>query len=86
MPCWEAFKAQPAAYRESVLPAAITARVSVEAGVTLGWEAWVGLDGGAVGVDRFGASAPGGELYEHFGITSQAIQDEVLRLLADSAT
>ena len=60
MPCWEAFAAQSPEYRESILPRAVTARVSVEAGVTLGWQTWVGLDGAAVGVDRFGASAPGG--------------------------
>ena len=81
MPCWAAFRAQDAKYRESVLPAAITARVSVEAGVTFGWEAFVGLDGAAVGIDRYGASAPGGVLMEQLGITADAVAAQVRELL-----
>ena len=59
MPSWELFLAQPPEYRDSVLPPAIRNRVSVEAGATLGWHRFVGLDGIAIGIDRFGASAPG---------------------------
>ena len=59
MPSWELFALQDLAYREQVLPPAVTARVSIEAGVTAGWERWVGDRGRAIGVDRFGASAPG---------------------------
>ena len=81
MPCWEAFRAQDAAYRESVLPAAITARVSVEAGVTFGWEAFIGLDGVAVGIDRYGASAPGEVLMEQFGFTAENVASRVRQLL-----
>src|SRR6185295_9774552 len=57
LPCWERFEAQDAAYRESVLPSAVAARVAVEAGVSLGWDRWVGDNGAIVGLDHFGASA-----------------------------
>jgi transketolase len=69
MPCWEAFAEQDAAYRDTVLPPAVVARVSVEAGVTLGWERWIGDHGVAIGVDRFGASAPGEIVLKEFGLT-----------------
>jgi len=69
MPCWEIFKAQSAEYREKVLPAAIKARVSIEAGVTFGWERWVGDAGASIGLDHFGASAPAETLFEKFGFT-----------------
>lgn len=73
MPCCEAFDAQDAAYREAVLPAAVTARVSVEAGATRGWERYVGTRGKCVGIDRFGASAPAPILAEQFGLTAAAV-------------
>lgn len=73
LPSWELFDAQDAAYRESVLPAAITARVSIEAGRTLGWQHYVGAEGIAIGVDRFGASAPYEKLYAEFGLTAEAV-------------
>jgi transketolase len=69
LPCWERFELQDAAYRESVLPAAVAARVSVEVGISLGWERWVGDRGAIVGLDHFGASAPAGTIFEHFGFT-----------------
>lgn len=69
MPCMEQFRAQDAAYKESVLPKAVKARVSVEAGVTFGWREWVGDQGECVGVDEFGASAPDKILYEQYGLT-----------------
>src|SRR5690606_41235872 len=59
MPCWELFDAQPQAYREEVLPPAVDKRLAVEAGVSLGWERWVGDRGATLALDRFGASAPG---------------------------
>src|SRR4029079_11564417 len=62
LPCWERFELQDEAYRESVLPRAVRARVSVEAGVSLGWDRWVGPDGAIVGLDHFGASAPPGTI------------------------
>jgi transketolase len=81
MPCWEQFRAQSVAYRESVLPAAVTARVSVEAGVTFGWEAWIGLGGKAVGIDRYGASAPAPVILDNFGITAERVAAEVRALV-----
>jgi len=70
MPCWEAFAAQSAAVREQVLPAAITRRLSIEAGTTHGWTRWAGEH---IGIDDFGASAPAEDLAEHFGLTVDAV-------------
>ena len=75
LPCWELFGAQDADYRESVLPTGVP-RVAVETGATLGWERYVG-DGPVVGVDRFGASAPGDELARRLGLTEEAVCDAV---------
>ncbi|MCC6644369.1 MAG: transketolase [Polyangiaceae bacterium] len=75
LPCWERFLRQDAAYQDDVLPPACTARVSIEAGITLGWKAWVGSRGRAIGIDRFGASAPGGLVMERLGVTAQAVVD-----------
>ena len=73
MPCQELFDAQDEAYRQSVLgPENI--RVAVEAAVKLGWDRYIGPKGGFVGMDGFGASAPAGELYQHFGITASAVE------------
>jgi transketolase len=69
MPSVDAFEAQDAAYREAVLPAGVTARVAVEAAVTDGWYKYVGLNGKVVGINRFGESAPAGELFKEFGFT-----------------
>jgi transketolase len=81
MPCWEMFAEQDPTYRESVLPAAIEARVSVEAGSTFGWREHVGTRGIAVGIDRFGASAPGEVLLEKLGITAAHVATAVKQLL-----
>jgi len=81
IPSWELFDAQPEEYRRRILPPEITARVAVEAGVTLGWEHYVGTDGAVVGLDRFGASAPGPVLYEKFGITAQAVAAKAREVL-----
>jgi len=72
MPSTDVFDRQEAAYRDVVLPAGLP-RVAVEAGVTDFWRKYVGLEGAVVGIDRFGESAPGGELYLHFGITADAV-------------
>ncbi len=77
MPCWEAFDAQPADYRESVLPREIRARVSVEAGTTLAWRRYVGDAGRSIGVDRFGASAPGAVVMEKLGVTAASVAGAV---------
>lgn len=84
MPSWEVFEAQDPSYRNEVLPASIKARVAVEAGVPMGWERYVGSHGKILGIDRFGASAPGGLVLEKFGFTTQAVVaavKEVLRRL-----
>jgi transketolase len=67
MPCWELFEDQPAAYREEVLPPDVKARLSIEAGVALGWAKWVGDHGDSVSIEHFGASAPGATVLEKFG-------------------
>jgi transketolase len=81
MPSWELFEAQDAAYKESVLPAAVTARVSIEAGVTQGWERYVGSRGITIGINRFGASAPYQVIYEKLGLTPQAVVEAARSLL-----
>ncbi|MFN2222383.1 MAG: transketolase-like TK C-terminal-containing protein, partial [Candidatus Promineifilaceae bacterium] len=81
MPSWELFDAQPQAYRDSVLPPAVTARVSIEAGVTIGWERYVGPQGKIIGLNRFGASAPYQEIYQHLGLTAEAVVDAVKEVL-----
>ena len=81
MPCTEAFDAQDAAYREDILPDVSNReilRVSIEAGTTFGWERYTGLQGRRIGIDRFGASAPATDLYEHFGLTAPKITERVL--------
>ncbi len=75
LPCWELFEAQDAAYRDSVLPEAVRKRVAVEAGVSLGWERWVGDEGAIVGLDHFGASAPAGTIFTEFGFTTDRVAD-----------
>jgi transketolase len=73
MPCIEWFRAQPEAYRDQVLPPDIKARVSIEAGVPLGWREFVGDSGEIIGIDHFGASAEGGVLFEQFGFTPDRV-------------
>lgn len=73
MPSTDVFDRQPAAYRDSVLPASCTARVAVEAGASLGWYKYVGLNGRIVGLDHFGASAPYEQLYEKFGLSAENV-------------
>jgi len=77
MPSWELFAEQDDDYRESVLSPELPS-VSVEAGVTMGWSRWVDA---SVGIDHFGASAPGGELLERFGITAEAVAENVRALV-----
>ena len=75
LPCWERFDAQEVAYRESVLPAAIRKRVAVEALSPFGWERHAGSDGAIIGIDHFGASAPGDEVMRRFGFTVERVAD-----------
>ena len=83
LPSWELFDAQPVEYRNEILPPNIRARVSIEAGTQFGWERYVGLDGVAIGLSRFGASAPGKVIYEKLGLTAQHVADEALKLLEE---
>jgi transketolase len=81
MPSWELFEAQDAAYRESVLPAAVAARVTVEAGITMGWERYAGCGGVTIGINRFGESGKGPEVMAHLGITADNVTQQALKLL-----
>ncbi len=81
MPCVETFEAQDAAYKESVLPTGVTARVAVEAGVTDFWYKYVGFGGKVVGIDRFGESAPAGQLFEQYGFTVENVTAAVQEVL-----
>jgi len=80
MPSWELFAAQEDQYRLSVLPPTVP-RLAVEAGVTLGWREWFGDDGGVVGIDRFGASAPGAEVAERLGLSVEAVVAKALEMV-----
>ena len=80
-PSWNLFEAQPREYRDSVLPPAITARVSIEAAVTMGWERFVGDKGAMIGVNRFGGSAPYKDVLTHYGITAEKVVEAALAAL-----
>lgn len=83
MPCWELFDAQPDGYKTSVLPEEVVNRISIEAGVTFGWYKYVGGQGYAIGVDKFGASAPYERIYDEYGLTARAILEAAGDLLED---
>ncbi len=80
-PSWELFAAQDAAYQEAVLPSAVTARLAVEAGVTLGWHRWVGSQGRVLGIDRYGASAPAATVFEQLGFTVDNVEQITMEML-----
>ena len=81
MPCMELFREQSAEYQQSVLPASIRARVSIEAGATQPWGAYVGLDGASIGLDHFGASAKGGVLFKEFGFTAENVANAAIEVI-----
>lgn len=81
MPSWELFQQQPQEYRESVLPSSIRARVSVEAGTTIGWERFTGFDGATIGIDRYGASAPGDTVMANLGFTVENVVETARDLI-----
>ena len=81
MPSTEAFDAQDAAYRESVLPRAVTRRVAVEAAASQSWWKYVGADGAVVGIDRFGASGKATDLFPHFGFSADNVKKHIERIL-----
>ena len=84
LPCWELFEQQDPIYKESVLPKSVKARVSIEAGVTTGWQKYVGLYGVTIGIDHFGASAPFEKLYAEFGLTAEHVITAAKSLLKQS--
>ena len=75
LPCWERFEDQDAAYRETVLPRAVRARVTIEAGVPLGWDRYAGDEGAVIGIDHFGASAPAATIFAEFGFTVDRVAE-----------
>jgi transketolase len=82
MPCWELFEQQPSAYRDTVLPPHVRARLSVEPGVELGWSKWVGDQGDSISIEHFGASAPGPTVLDHFGYNLENVVARAAALLA----
>jgi len=82
MPCIELFDEQPSDYRSSVLPPLVSARIAIEAGVADGWWRYVGPDGRVIGMQSFGASAPAGELFRHFGFSEENVIQVAGELLA----
>ena len=82
LPCWSVFQHQDQAYRDSVLPPQITARVAVEAASTFGWERWTGMTGTILGIDHFGFSGPCQDVYEACGLTTEAVVNAVLGQLS----
>jgi transketolase len=81
LPSWELFEAQPETYRELVLPRSVRARVAIEAGATMGWHRWVGDMGAVIGIDHFGASAPGDRIFREFGLTVERVVETVRSVL-----
>ena len=79
MPCWELFEEQTPEYKESVLPKAVSKRVSIEAGTTLGWAKYTGLSGLNIGIDHFGASAPAEILAKEYGFTTDSIVSRIAK-------
>jgi transketolase len=86
MPSWELFDAQPQSYRDAVLPPSVRARVSIEAASPFGWERYVGLEGAIIGVNHFGASAPGPVVMREFGFTPEHIVETAKAVLQQTAS
>ncbi len=81
MPCWEFFDEQSAKYKESVFPSNVKARLAIEAGVSLGWSKYVGLEGDTLTVDKFGASAPAADVFAEFGFTVENVLKKAKKLI-----
>jgi transketolase len=81
MPCWERFEAQPPAVRDEVLPPSVTRRLSIEAGVSLGWDRWVGPEGAMLAIERFGASAPAKDIFSEFGFSAERVAQHAREVL-----
>jgi transketolase len=83
LPCWEAFEAQPASYRDLVLPPSVRRRVTIEAGTSLGWERYAGDEGAIIGIDHFGASAPAGTIFRELGFTTERVAEVARAVVRD---
>jgi transketolase len=83
MPSWELFDAQTQSYKDTVLPPAVKARMSIEAGATIGWSKYVGDRGIAYGLDHFGTSAPAAAIAKEYGFTPEHVADVAAGLLAN---
>ena len=81
MPSWELFEGATQKYRDQVLPPAVTARVAVEAGVSMGWEKYVGRSEAIIGINRFGASAPGGLIMDKYGMKASVVVSKAMSLV-----
>ena len=81
MPSWELFEEQSDEYKESILPKSVTARVAVEAGIDFGWHKYTGFDGEIISLTSFGASAPAGQLFEHFGFTVDNVVEKAMKVV-----
>jgi len=80
MPSWELFEKSPAPYKERILPYTVTKRLAVEAGISMGWDKYVGDAGNTICIDKFGASAPGGTVLKKYGFSAQNIVENALKL------
>jgi transketolase len=83
LPCWERFEAQDRAYRDTVLPPSAKKRVTIEMGISLGWERYAGDEGAIIGIDHFGASAPAGTILREFGFTVERVADVARRVVRE---
>ena len=81
MPCWEIFEKQSSDYKDSIIPNRGSMKISFEAGITLGWERYTGSNGLSIGIDHFGASAPGKDLAEEFGFTVEKVESTIRNFL-----
>jgi len=81
MPCWELFDDQDAEYKSKVLPPSVKKRLAVEAGITQGWHRYVGFEGDVIGIDHYGASAPGGTVFKQFGFTVENVVERAMVLI-----
>jgi transketolase len=81
-PSWEIFRQQPAEYRNSVLPEEVKARIAIEAASPMGWQEWTGDHGRIIGISKFGTSAPAEEIYEHYGLTVEAVVSATKKMIS----
>jgi transketolase len=83
MPCWENYEQQSDEYKNALIPSRGAMKVSMEAGITMGWDKYIGPNGLAIGMDHFGASAPGKDLAQEFGFTTDQVEKKIRNHLAN---